>query len=91
MKYFVDAKILEKGTGAVTQSLIYDANTNTDVTLESVKTDLMQKVIVPAGYRLSGETFTVRGKECEPSYIIQADEKAVFTAILEALPKEKKK
>jgi hypothetical protein len=91
MKYFIDAKIIEKSTSAIKQSLIYDANTNTDVTLESVKSDLLQKVIVPNGYRLSGETLTVRGKECEPSYIIQDNEKVVFTATLEALPKEKKK
>ena len=90
MKYFIDATIVDKLTNTVKQKLEYDVNSEATVTLESAKTELLQWVVVPKGYKLSDEKLEVGGKKRASEYLLEDRQKAYYTAFLEELPKVEK-
>jgi hypothetical protein len=90
MKYFINATIIDPTLGKVKQKLEYDVNFDASPTVESAKTELLKRVVVPKGYELSKETIEIRGKKRDLAFVIEDKMHVIYTANLQEIPKEKK-
>ena len=90
MKYFINATIVDKITNRVIQKLEYDVNSEAVVTLGSAKTELLQWVVVPKGYKLSDEKLEVGGIKRAIDFVLEDKQRANYTAYLDEIPKAEK-
>lgn len=87
MKYFVDATIVDKTWENPTQKVNYEVNTNNvNVTLESVKAEILGKIKVPEKYRLANEKLVVGGKDRELTFAVSEARTIFYTANFELIP-----
>lgn len=92
MKYFIDVTIIDLKTNNVTQKMSYDVNCAEDaiVTIESVKSELSQWVVVPRDKVLVNEKAEVKGSTQEDSAVVSDKTKVCYTAYLQRKVKDQK-
>lgn len=90
MKYFIDITVIDKLTNNVKQKFTYDVNSETSVTLESAKTELLDHIKVPVDYILTNEKLTIGKSVTDLTAVIEHMQKVTYKAYIQSLPKEQK-
>jgi hypothetical protein len=92
MKYFIDVTILDLKTNTVAQKMDYDVNCEDDVivTIESVKSELSQWVVIPRDKVLVNEKAKIKGSTQEDSSVVSDKTKVYYTAHLQKIVKDSK-
>jgi hypothetical protein len=92
MKYFIDVTIIDLKTNNVAQKMDYDVNFADDaiVTIESVKSELSQWVVIPRDKDLVNEKTKIKGSIQEDSAAVSDKTKVYYTAYLQQKVKDQK-
>lgn len=92
MKYFIDVTIIDLKTNTVAQKMDYDFNCAEDavVTIESVKSELLQWVVVPRDKVLVDEKAEIKGNKQEDSAVVTDKAKIYYVAYLQRKVKDQK-
>ena len=92
MKYFIDVTIIDLKTNTVAQKMDYDVNCADDatVTIESVKSELSQWVVVPRDKVLVNEKAKIKGSTQEDLAVVSDKTKVYYTAQLQQKVKDQK-
>lgn len=92
MKYFIDVTIIDLKTNTVAQKMDYDVNCADDatVTIESVKSELSQWVVVPRDKVLVNEKAKIKGSTQEDLAVVSDKNKVYYTAQLQQKVKDQK-
>jgi ribosomal protein S24E len=92
MKYFIDVTIIDLKTNNVAQKMDYDVNFADDaiVTIESVKSELSQWVVIPRDTVLVNEKAKIKGSIQEDSAVVNDKTRVYYTAHLQQKVKDQK-
>lgn len=92
MKYFIDVTIIDLKTNTVAQKMDYDVNCAEDavVTIESVKSELSQWVVIPRDKVLIDEKTKIKGSKQEDSAVVSDKARVYYTANLQQKVKDQK-
>ncbi len=87
MKYFIDATIVDKLTKNVKQKINCDVNSETSVTLNDAKTELLGRIIIPRDQELANEKIGISNRTVDLNTVIEDRQIVTYKVYLQPITK----